>query len=354
MTVRIVLLPGDGIGPEVIEAAATVLQSVARRGGFTLDFETHAIGGAALRAGYPPLPDATREACLAADAVLLGAVGDPEFDREPRERKPETALLGLRRAMGVYANLRPIAIWAPLAGQGPLKPERLAGVDMVIVRELTGGLYFAEPRGFADDRASAYNTMRYATYEIERIARMAFSLAVTRRGKVTSVDKANVLETSQLWRRVVADIGATYPGVTLEHMYVDNCAMQIILDPARFDVVLTENLFGDILSDEGGAIVGSLGLLPSASLGAGPGLYEPVHGSAPDLAGRDVANPIGTIASAALLLRYSLKLENEAAAVEEAIGRALADGYRTADLAPAGGRASTCSAMTRAIVERLD
>lgn len=338
----------------MIDAAVTVLQAVGRRFHHSFELNAHPIGGAALKSGDAPLPDATLDACLAADAVLLGAVGDPAFDAGPRDRKPETALLQLRRALGVYANLRPVAIWPPLAHLGPLKPDRLIGVDFVIVRELTGGLYFGEPRGIDADGLAARNTMSYSRSEVERIAEVAFSLARQRRRRVTSVDKANVLETSQLWRQVVIDVARRHPDIQLDHLYVDNCAMQLILQPNRFDVIVTENMFGDILSDEGGAVVGSLGLLPSASLGEGPGLYEPVHGSAPDLAGRDVANPIGTIASVALMLRYGFKMEMEAAAIEGAIRRTLEDGLRTADLEPAAGAAIGCQAMTRAIVDRLE
>lgn len=354
MNARIVLLPGDGIGPEVVDAAAGVLQTIARRFGHAFEMRAWPIGGAALGSGQPPLPRETLNACLSADAVLLGAVGDPRWDAAPRERRPETALLELRRALGVYANVRPARVWPGLEDSGPLKTDRIVGADLVIVRELTGGLYFGEPRGFDADGRAAFNTLRYSEAEIARVSEMAFQLARARRGLVTSVDKANVLETSQLWRRTVTRLAAGHAAVRLEHMYVDSCAMALALNPRRFDVVLTENLFGDILSDEAGAVVGSLGLLPSASLGEGPGLFEPVHGSAPDLAGRDAANPIGAIASAAMLLR-ALKLEIEAAAIETAIGAAVADGCRTADIAaPDASTTMGCSAMARAIIERLE
>lgn len=353
MRARIVLLPGDGVGPEVTEAAATVLRTVAARFGHEFTYQPFRFGGAALRDGLAPLPPETLDACRAADAILLGAVGDPAFDREPPGHRPEAALLELRRALGAYANLRPARAWPGLEDAGPLKASALAGTDMLIVRELTGGLYYGEPRGVTPDGETAFNTMRYSRGEVERIAEVAFRAAAGRKKRVTSVDKANVLETSQLWRTVVSEVAARHPDVRLDHMYVDACAMRIALAPSSFDVILTENLFGDILSDEAGAVCGSLGLLPSASLGSGPGLYEPVHGSAPDIAGKDLANPIGAIGSAAMLLRHSLKLEAEADAVERAIERALRDGCRTADLTGPKGAPLGCSAMTQAIVDRI-
>ena len=349
---RIVLLPGDGIGPEVTEAAVSVLRVAAARFQIPLEFETQPIGARALRDGLPALPTSTLAACQMADAVLLGAVGDPEFDRAPRDARPETGLLQLRQALGLYANLRPAKVWPGLESSGPFLPDRIASTDMLVVRELGGGLYYGEPRGL-DSSGTAVNTLRYSAGEVERVAEVAFRLARSRGRKVTSVDKANVLETSQLWRSTVERVAARYPDVTLDHLYVDACAMLLVLDPRRFDVVLTENLFGDILSDEAGAIAGSLGLLPSASLGSGPGLYEPVHGSAPTLAGRDVANPIGAIASAALLLRHSLHHEAGASAIESAIGAVLAAGLRTADLAPAGSASLGCAAMAEAIAARI-
>ena len=353
MHATIALLPGDGIGPEVVDAAAGVLEAVAARRGHTFTLTRSPFGAAALRAGDPPLPPATLEACLTADAVLLGAVGDPAFSAGPRERRPETGLLELRKALGVYANLRPARVWPGLEDGGSLKPERLRGVDLLIVRELIGGIYFGEPRGRSDDRREAFDTMRYATHEIERIAAVAFESARGRRKLVTSVDKANVLECSRLWREVVTTVAAEYPDVRLEHQLVDSCAMRLVSDPGSFDVMLAGNLFGDILSDEAGAVVGSLGLLPSAGVGGKSGLFEPVHGSAPDIAGRNVANPIGAIASAALLLRHALGAHDEAGAIEAAIGAALDDGCRTADLAREGEVSMSCTAMTKAIIDRL-
>ncbi|MGH9541768.1 MAG: 3-isopropylmalate dehydrogenase [Terriglobales bacterium] len=344
---RICLLPGDGIGPEVTAAAVAVLDAVARRRGLALRFDSHSIGGAALRAAGEPFPAATRQAALAARAVLLGAVGAPEFDGEPPPRKPETGLLALRQALGCFANLRPM-YRLPGAGVSPLREEIVDGADFVVVRELTGGLYFGQPRGL--EAEAGFNTMRYTAAEVERLGRVAFELARRRRRRLTSVDKANVLETSQLWRRVMTWLGSEYPDVELRHMYVDNCAMQLILRPRDFDVIATGNLFGDILSDEAGALAGSLGMLPSASLGGAVDLYEPVHGSAPDIAGKGWANPVGAILSAALLLRHSLGQEAAAAGVEAAVRAALAAGPRTRDM---GGDAGT-EAFTAAVLARLD
>jgi 3-isopropylmalate dehydrogenase len=353
MNASILLLPGDGIGPEVVASAASILRVVALRYGHQFDLQDAAIGGAALRRGLAPLPDATLAAARGAHAILLGAVGDPEFDRGDSSRRPESALLAIRRELQLYANLRPAKVWPGLESSGPLKPEVLAGTDMLVVRELTGGLYYGEPRGIAADGGSAHNTMRYSRHEIERIARRAFLAARSRRKRVLSVDKANVLETSRLWRQVVTGLARDYPDVALDHMYVDSCAMKIALTPSAFDVILTENLFGDILSDEAGAIVGSLGLLPSASLGDGPGLFEPVHGSAPDIAGKDLANPIGAIASAAMLLRHALGLEQEARAIEQAIEQVLRGGARTADLAGPSDKGIGTREMATAVASAL-
>ncbi len=353
MKATLAILPGDGIGPETIKAAIEVLRVIETRFGHSFELKNWPIGANSLRSGQAALPAETLSACLSADAVLLGAVGDPDFDALPRAERPEAGLLELRKALGTYANLRPARVWPGLEHSSSLRPDRLAGTDLLIVRELTGGLYFGEPRGIEQDRTSAINTLRYSRNEIERIAKIGFEAAQRRRRRLTSVDKANVLETSELWRSVVIELSASYPDVTLEHMYVDACAMSLVLEPSRFDVVVTENLFGDILSDEAGAIVGSLGLLPSASLGNGTGLFEPVHGSAPTIAGKDIANPIGTIASTAMLLRHGLGAEEEALAIERAVEQTLADGFRTVDLAHGDTTSVSCSKMTEAITERL-
>jgi len=350
MKAKLLLLPGDGVGPEVVGAASSVLQAVGARFGHQFDLREALIGAAALRRNLPPLPDETLAAARDADAILLGAVGDPAFDKGDSSRRPETALLQIRRELKLYANLRPAKMWAGLESSGPLKTDIVSGTDMLVVRELTGGLYYGEPRGIAADGSSAYNTMRYSRVEIDRIARRAFDAARVRRKRVTSVEKMNVLETSRLWRQVVSEVASQYPDVALDHMLVDSCAMRIALAPASFDVIVTENMFGDILSDEAGAVVGSLGLLPSASLGDGPGLFEPVHGSAPDIAGRNIANPIGAIGSAAMLLRHALNLDQEAIAVEGAIGAALNAGNRTADLAQGQERKIGTKEMTDVIV----
>jgi 3-isopropylmalate dehydrogenase len=344
---RIAVLPGDGIGPEVVRAALDVLAAVTRRFRLDLLLTQHPMGAAGVAAHGDPFPQATRSAVLQADAVLLGAVGDPSLDGAPRHLRPETGLLALRAALGVYANLRPVSIHPALADCSPLRPERLAGTDLLIVRELTGGLYYGEPRG--NDGQAAVNTLRYTRVEIERIARLAFGAARRRRKRLLSVDKANVLETSQLWRQVVTEMAGDFPDVALEHIYVDYAAMRLVSDPASVDVLLTENMFGDILSDEAAVLAGSLGLLPSASLGDGPGLYEPIHGSAPPLAGKDIANPVGTILSVAMLLRHGLRHAEAAAAIEAAVGRVIAEGARTRDLA----RPGESTLGTRAMAERI-
>ncbi len=337
MKARITILPGDGIGPEVTTEAVRVLQTIAALHGFKFEFEEHAIGGVAIKNFGSPLPRATLDACLASDAVLLGAVGSPEFDRVPPNQRPEAGLLLLRSALGGYANLRPAIAYSSIAACSPVRTEVACGTDILIVRELLGGLYFGEPRGIDWSNGVGTNTMRYSVEEIERVAKVAFEAARKRRGKVTSVDKANVLETSQLWRQTVIRISQNYPDVTLEHLYVDACAMHLIANPRRFDVLLTENLFGDILSDEAAVISGSLGMLASASIGGEVGLYEPVHGSAPDIAGQNAANPCGAIASAAMMLRYSFELEQEASDIELAIEHVLEAGYRTPDIAEGTG-----------------
>ena len=346
MRARIAVLPGDGIGPEVVREAVACLRQVARAFGHQFDFQSHPVGSYAIDAFHEPLPKATLDACLEADAVLLGAVGDPRHDGLPSGRKPESGLLALRKGLGVYANLRPAALHPALAGSSPVREDVVRGTDLMVVRELAGGLYFGEPRGLDAERG--VNTLVYTVPEVERVARYAFDLARRRRRKVTSVDKANVLESSQLWRRVVARVAKDYPEVALENLYVDACAMALVTRPASFDVVLTDNLFGDILSDEAAVLTGSLGMLPSASLGGKVGLYEPVHGSAPDLAGKDLANPVGAIGSAAMLLRHSLGLEEEASALEAAVGAALSQGFGTADLACQPARVGT-RAMGEAI-----
>lgn len=339
MQLKVAVLPGDGIGPEVTEQAVRVLDTIAGISGYSFEFAEHAIGGVAIRDYGTPLPRTTLDACLASDAVLLGAVGAPEYDRLPAHQRPEAGLLLIRRALGGYANLRPAISYSSIAACSPLRTEISRGTDILIVRELLGGLYFGEPRGFSGTNGSsaAMNTMRYSVEEIERVTRIAFDAARQRRSKVTSVDKANVLETSQLWRQTVNRIAADYPDVLLEHLYVDACAMHLITNPRRFDVILTENLFGDILSDEAAVITGSLGMLGSATIGGEVGLYEPVHGSAPDIAGQGIANPLGAIASAALMLRHSAKLEQEACDIELAIEHVLEAGYRTPDIAHGTG-----------------
>mgnify|MGYP000315359828 CR=1 FL=1 len=333
MNIDIAVLPGDGIGPEVTRQAVNVLNAVGARFGHNFTFEESLVGAAAYRVHGTVLPGATIEACLRAGAVLLGAVGSPELDDLPPPKRAEAGLLALRKKLGGFANLRPAKCWDPLLDRSPLREEIVRGTDILIVRELLGGIYFGEPRGRSE--TAAFNTMRYTAAEIERVARIAFGAART---KVTSVDKANVMETSRLWRDVVTRVGREYPHIALEHLHVDACAMHLLTNPKQFDTILTENLFGDILSDEAAAFTGSLGMLPSATLGGTVDLYEPVHGSAPELAGKNVANPIGAIASAALLLRYTAKLEQEARAVERAIASVLAEGHGTPDI---GGNATT-------------
>lgn len=360
MRLNILVLPGDGIGAEVTREAVRVLECVTRKHNHRLQLKHGLLGGVAIKETGAPLPEETLRLALGADATLLGAVGLPEFDDAPPERRPEKGLLGLRKALGVFANLRPVRAWRALLDSSPLKNALVEGTDMIIVRELTGGLYYGTPRGISGAGAEerAVNTMTYTRAEIERVARMAFELARGRRRKVSSVDKSNVLENSQLWRKVVTEVAAGYLDVTLEHVLVDNCAMQLILNPRRFDVLLTENMFGDILSDEGAVLAGSIGMLPSASIGARKpsgawvGLYEPVHGSAPDIAGQNKANPLGAIGSVAAMLEYSFGLKQEAAAVNAAIEAVLESGRVTPDLRPAGPPATT-SEVGNAVVESL-
>jgi 3-isopropylmalate dehydrogenase len=353
MRAHLLLLPGDGVGPEVTAEARAVLETVAERCGHRFSFREAAVGGAAIDATGEPLPAATLAASREADAVLLGAVGGPRWAHTELSIRPEQGLLRLRSELGLFANLRPVPVFPALVSRAPLRSELLAGVDLLFVRELAGGLYYG-PRAEDDGSGSAHDTMVYSTTEVERIAHVAFRAATQRRRRLISVDKANVLASMRLWRRTVTRIGSEYPEVELEHVLVDACAMRLMRSPADFDVVLAGNLFGDILSDEAATLAGSLGMLPSASLGEGRrGLYEPVHGSAPDIAGQGLANPIGAILSAALLLRHSLGLEAEARAVEASVEAALADDFRTADLGDAAESACSTQTMGRAIRERL-
>jgi 3-isopropylmalate dehydrogenase len=343
MKLNIAVLPGDGVGPEVTREAVRVLRALADFCGYDFRFEELPIGGAASVEFGSPFPAQTRERCLASSAVLLGTVGAPQFDSLPTEQRPEAGLLALRHACGCFANLRPAVAYESLSDVSPLRSERIFGANILLVRELLGGLYFGEPRGHDAANKSAWNTMRYSEQEVERIARVAFKLAENRNRKLVSVDNANVLETSRLWRQVVTRVAAEFPYVTCEHALVPYFAMEVITHPKRYDVVLTENLFGDILSEETSVISGSLALLPSASIGGSVDLYEPVHGSAADIAGKGIANPIGAIASAAMLLRHAAKLHAEADSIEIAIAQVLKSGMRTADLLPPAERARACS-----------
>jgi 3-isopropylmalate dehydrogenase len=353
---KIAVLAGDGIGPEIVSEAERVLRHLSSDG-LRLDFEHAPVGGAAYDAHGEPLPPATLELCRAADAVLFGAVGGPKYDALPRAKRPEQGLLGLRKSLGLFANLRPAIIHPALAGASTLKPEVVSGLDLLIVRELTGDIYFGQPRGIRrldNGEREGFDTMRYSESEIRRIAHVAFGASRLRRRRLCSVDKANVLETTQLWRDVVTEVGREYADVELTHMYVDNAAMQLLRDPKQFDVIVTGNMFGDILSDEASMLTGSIGMLPSASLDANnKGLYEPIHGSAPDIAGKGVANPLATILSAAMLLRYSLRQEAAAARVEAAVGKVLAQGLRTADIAAPGEKVIGTRAMGDAVLAAL-
>jgi 3-isopropylmalate dehydrogenase len=353
MQLRVTCVPGDGIGPEVTLQALRVLESVTEGFGHDLELDEKDIGGAALTSSGNPLPDATIQACLASQAVLLGAVGGPAFDHYPRELRPEAGLLRLRQELGAYANLRPAVFYPALRVCSPLREEVVKGTDILIVRELLGGLYFGQPRSIegAVGTRQALNSMRYGEQEIERIARMGFALARGRRKRLVSVDKSNVLECSRLWREVVTRVASEFPDVKLSHMYVDSAAMALVLKPAEFDVVLTENMFGDILSDEVGGVVGSLGLLASASIGGKVGLYEPVHGSAPDIAGQGIANPLGAILSVALMLRHTFGLPKEAEWVEAGVISVLQGGMRTKDLTQPGERFVTTETMGSKIAE---
>ncbi len=340
---KILIAGGDGIGPEVTGEAVRVLQSVAELGGYDLQLREEPIGGVAIDAHGAPLPETTLAAALESDAVLLGAVGHNKFNALAPSQRPEAGLLKIRAALGGFANLRPSFAWPGLSGNSPLRSEVVEGADILFVRELLGGLYFSEPRQWDKAANAAWNTMRYTRNEVVRVAKVAFELARKRRKKVTSVDKANVLEVSQLWRATVTEVAKEYPDVALEHQYVDAMAMHIMNQPRNYDVVLTENLFGDILSDEAAVITGSLGMLPSATIGGKVNLYEPVHGSAPDIAGKGIANPLGAILTAAMLLRYSAGLDEEAAAIEAAVKKVLDEGYRTTDLVRGGQSARVLS-----------
>jgi len=353
---RITLLPGDGIGPEIMAVARQLLDAVSSSHGFSLVYDVQPMGGVAIDATGEPLPNSTLEACKSADAVLLAAIGSPQYDSLPREQRPESGLLGLRSALGLFANLRPVKIIPALIDASTLKREVIEGVDLMVVRELTGGVYFGTPKGRveAEGRVRAFNTMAYFDDEIDRIAKVAFDLAVARSGRLCSVDKANVLDVSQLWRDQVTAMAADYPAVELSHMYVDNAAMQLVRNPRQFDVLLTSNLFGDILSDEAAMLSGSIGMLPSASLGSsGPGLFEPIHGSAPDIARQDKANPMAMVLSAAMMLRVGLQQDAAATALETAVDRVLAAGYRTGDLMSEGCTQLGCRAMGEQLLAAL-
>ena len=355
---KIAVLPGDGIGAEVAPIAVQALRTALKGEGVYLEVEEGLLGGCAIDATGSPLPAETLKLCAAADAVLLGAVGGPQWESLPMRQRPEKGLLGLRSGLQLFANLRPALLFAPLAAASSLKPELVSGLDILIVRELTGGIYFGEPRGvfLEDNERVGVNTYRYSEHEIERIARVAFELAGKRQGRLCSVDKANVLEATDLWRQVVSGLAAEYPEVALSHMYVDNAGMQLVRAPKQFDVIVTGNMFGDILSDVAAMLTGSLGMLPSASLAAnGFGLYEPVHGSAPDIAGQDRANPLATVLSAAMMCRYSLNLPSAAAALEAAVQAVLGQGLRTADIADGEGVETVgTQAMGEALLAALE
>ena len=341
---KIGVIKGDGIGPEIVDEAIKVLDAVSVSQGFNLKYDEFLLGGAAIDETGVPLPDETIQGVKKCDAVLFGAIGGPKWDTLERHLRPETGLLGLRKEMGTFAYLRPATVYDELVNASSLKPEVVKGVDIMVVRELTGGIYFGQPRELQENKA--YNTMVYTREEVERIARVAFDIAMKRDKRICSVDKANVLEVSQFWREIVEEIAKEYPEVELSHMYVDNAAMQLIRDPKQFDVILTGNIFGDILSDAASMLSGSIGLLPSASTGEGVGLYEPIHGSAPDIAGQGIANPLATISSASMMLRYALGEEAAADKIDNAIKKALAEGYRTGDLADFDAKEIvTCSEM---------
>lgn len=354
---EIAVMPGDGIGPEVVKQAIKVLDKLSEKCGFQLQYRYADIGGIAIDKTGEPLPDETLQICKASDAVLLGAVGGYKWDNLPGDKRPEAGLLGIRAGLGLFANYRPAVIYAPLKNASPLK-DRITkdGLDILVLRELTGGIYFGEKKRMIDQNGepAAYDTMIYRKYEVERITRLAFEAARLRRGKVTSVDKANVLEVSRFWREIVIDVARDYPDVELNHLFVDNAAMQLVIHPEQFDVIVTGNMFGDILSDEASMLTGSIGMLPSASLGSGSlGLYEPVHGSAPDIAGQNRANPLATILSVAMMLKYSFKLEEASKRIENAVLKVLNDGLMTRDIATETAKVIGCEEMGDAVTERL-
>lgn len=357
MSKKILILPGDGIGPEIVTEAEKILNALTQRHDLDLEIEHGLIGGAAVDAAGSPLPAETLEKAKASDAILLGAVGGPKWENIERALRPERGLLAIRAGLGLYANLRPALLYEELADASPLKPEIVSGLDIMIVRELTGDIYFGQPRGIRtkeDGQREGFNTLVYSESEVERIARMAFTVAQKRNRKVCSVDKANVLEAMELWREVVTKVAADYPDVTLQHMYVDNAAMQLVRQPKQFDVIVTANMFGDILSDLAAMLTGSIGMLPSASINeTGQGIYEPIHGSAPDIAGQNKANPLATILSVAMMLRYSLNQPEQATRVETAVRKVLTDGVRTADICTPGMRSVSTSGMGDAVLAAL-
>jgi 3-isopropylmalate dehydrogenase len=357
MSPHVVLLPGDGIGPDVVAEGVRVLKAVADRRHQSFSFVEHLIGGCSIERHGTSVTEAVLKDCCNADAVLLGAVGGPKWDNPLASVRPEQGLLLLRKELGAFANLRPVKVRPALADISPLKPDRLEGVDILFVRELTGGLYFGTPKKrerTAEGIMRGVDTLEYFDYEIRRVVEMAFQLAAGRRGKVTSVDKANILETSRLWRQIVIEVATKHPAIQIDHMLVDTASMRLLTNPAGFDVMVTDNMFGDILTDESSVLAGSMGMLPSASLGEkGPGLYEPIHGSAPDIAGKGIANPLGTILSVALMLRYSFHMEDAAQEIERAVDQTLGHGYRTADIALAGAKAVSTKEMTNAVLQEL-
>lgn len=357
MKYNIAVIPGDGIGPEVIESAVKVLNAVGEKFGHRFDYEYVLAGGCAIDKFGIPLPEETLEVCKKSDSVLLGAVGGPKWDDPTSKVRPEQALLGLRGGLGLYCNLRPALLYAPLKDASPLKDSIIGdGIDIQVVRELTGGIYFGE-RGTCDDNGvpAAYDTEKYNENEVRRIAKIGFDAAMKRNKKVTSVDKANILESSRLWRRIVEDVAKDYPEVELNHLYIDNAAMQMVRDPRQFDVIITSNMFGDILSDEASMVTGSIGMLPSASLGENSfGMYEPIHGSAPDIAGKGIANPLATILSAGMMLRYSFGLDDEADLIEKSVVSALEDGYRTGDIMSEGMKLVGTEEITKIVLDKVE